>query len=126
MVPKDLPTLEAVLRENGASGGEVLKRISSLLTETAPPPEVVDRTVEAISSMGDISVLRSGDSVTATAELDTIGRVLIELDFDMRSHRLVRETRLSLDPIFYLDLVPPIELFERSILRSEDLTSWSP
>ena len=125
-VPKDLAGLEAVLRESGASGREVLRRLSSLLTETVPPPELVDRTVEAISSMNDISVLRSGESVTAKAELDTTGRILIELTFDMRSHRLAGEARLSLDPISYLDLVPPIEMFERSILLSEDLASWPP
>lgn len=109
-----------------AAPGDSLRRLSSLLAETAPSNEVAEAALARAISLSGVEIEQSNGqtSITGRSRGDQMEVALV---FAASPTRLVREAWLSLRTRPGLDLAPPFLMFEREIsLSKTDETACSP
>jgi hypothetical protein len=119
--PADADTVAKRLTNPAASAGEVLRRASSLLSETMPAPAVVDGVILALRKVEGVLFEETADRLTVSAADtgDPRGTV-VTLVFDKATHRLVAERRVATRPIDGLSPASlPIALLDQRITLSE-------
>lgn len=119
--PSDADALVQRLTNPPASAGEVLHRVSSLLSETVPRPAVVDEVILALRKVEGVSFAETADRVAVTAADTGDPRgTIVTLVFDKALHRLVAERRVATQPIDGLSRAAlPIALLDQQTTVSE-------
>lgn len=125
-VPRDPALLSARLKEGDPAPGEMLRRVSSLLTETDPPAEVVEAVVQAVQLIPDISMSTRAGVVTMTGALADERNTLITLEIDGASGRFLGEQHTAMGPVEFLSESPPVPMLRREVFLSESLEEWAP
>jgi hypothetical protein len=91
-----------------------------------PSASDLQAVLDAANSVEGIEVESTDGATVISAVASDPSRIEIRLTFDTSEGRLLRERRVAHGPVAGLALDPPIVMFDREIVVSEDLQGWEP
>ena len=121
---RDAQELGKSLAAGASSPGEILERVSIMLTETVPPKDLGSALVGAVVGLPGVLIEHGESTTTLVGSLADPSGTSITLVLDTGTGSLVSERRIATRPIAGLSVSPPIEVLVRRFTLSELVDNW--